>query len=282
MTGAKTPAAAAAIDSEQKVKRSSFYPALRILPRPQRRAMFAIYGFCRDVDDIADDRGQRAARHAELRVWRDEIDALYQDKPSPRTRNLVAPIRQFGLRRADFQAIIDGMEMDIAGDGHAPNWTTLDLYCDRVASAVGRLSVRVFGMEENDGLALSHHLGRALQLTNILRDIDEDAEIGRLYLPREALLAAGISATEPSEVVNHPAIGEGCAPLIATARDHFAKAEQIMARSPRKIIRTPMLMSKAYQLILAGLIERGFAPPRTPVRIGKFKLVTLLLRHGIF
>jgi presqualene diphosphate synthase len=282
MSAVKVPTAAAAIDSEQKVKRSSFYPALRILPPTQRRAMFEIYGFCRDVDDIADDRGQREARQAELRRWRDEIDSLYQDKPSPRTQNLVAPIRQFGLRRADFQAIIDGMEMDVAGDAHAPDWATLDLYCDRVASAVGRLSVRVFGMEENDGLALSHHLGRALQLTNILRDIDEDAEIGRLYLPREALLAAGISVTEPNQVVNHPAIGKGCAPLIARARDHFAEAEQIMARSPRKTIRAPMLMCKAYQSILAGLIERGFARPRTRVRMGKIKLVLLLLRHGIF
>jgi phytoene synthase len=278
----KAPAAAAAIDSEQKVKRSSFYPALRILPLTQRHAMFAIYAFCREVDDIADDRGQRAARQSELRLWRDEIDALYQDKPSPRTQNLVAPIRQFGLRRVDFQAIIDGMEMDVAGDAQAPDWATLDLYCDRVASAVGRLSVRVFGLEENDGLVLSHHLGRALQLTNILRDIDEDAEIGRLYLPREPLLAAGIAATEPSLVVNHPAIGASCAPLIAKARAHFAEAEQIMARVPRNTIRTPMLMCKAYQLILAGLIARGFAPPRTPVRIGKMKLALLLLRYGIF
>ena len=99
----------------------------------------------------------------------------------------MGPTRQFGLKREDYIAVIDGMEMDLAGQMRAPDLAALDLYCDRVASAVGRLSVRVFGMAENDGLALAYHLGRALQLTNILRDIDEDAEIGRLYLPREAL-----------------------------------------------------------------------------------------------
>ena len=103
----------------------------------------------------------------------------------------------FKLEKQDFLAVIDGMDMDAAEDIRAPDWAKLDLYCDRVASAVGRLSVRVFGMAENDGIALAHHLGRALQLTNILRDIDEDADIGRLYLPPEELRKAGIDVTDP-------------------------------------------------------------------------------------
>ncbi len=113
-------------------------------------------------------------------------------------------MRDFGLRREDFLAVIDGMEMDVVDDIRAPDFATLDLYCDRVASAVGRLSVRVFGMEEQDGIALAHHLGRALQLTNILRDLDEDAAIGRLYLPREALREAGITATDPADGAGEP------------------------------------------------------------------------------
>ena len=96
------------------------------------------------------------------------------------------------MRREDFHAVIDGMAMDVAADIRAPDLATLDLYCDRVASAVGRLSIKVFGMTETEGFLLAHHLGRALQLTNILRDIDEDAGIGRLYLPRENLEAAGV------------------------------------------------------------------------------------------
>ena len=154
---------------------SSFYAAMRILPREQREAMFQIYSFCRQVDDIADSDGPREGRLADLDQWRRDIDALYAGSPPARLKGYQASVQQFGLRRDDFIAIIDGMEMDVPADIRAPDAKTLDLYCDRVASAVGRLSVRVFGLSEEDGLLLAHHLGRALQLTNILRDIDEDA-----------------------------------------------------------------------------------------------------------
>src|SRR5674476_1370105 len=133
-----------------------------------------IYSFCRQVDDIADSEGPRPERLAALEQWRDDIDALYQGHPPPRLGDYVASVRKFDLKREDFLAIVDGMEMDVPQDIRAPDLATLDLYCDRVASAVGRLSVRVFGLPEADGILLAHHLGRALQLTNILRDIDED------------------------------------------------------------------------------------------------------------
>src|SRR5215471_1001046 len=167
----------------ERASGSSFYNAMRILPRVQRDAMFEIYSFCRQVDDIADSSGPRAVRREQLDRWRSDIDALYAGTTVPRTQGLLAPMRDFGLRREDFHAVIDGMEMDVVSDIRAPDDATLDLYCNRVASAVGRLSVRVFGMDEHDGVALAHHLGRALQLTNVLRDLDEDASLGRLYLP---------------------------------------------------------------------------------------------------
>ena len=166
---------------------SSFYAAMRILPHDQREAMFQIYSFCRQVDDIADSDGPRDERLAALQAWRNDIDALYQRNPPPRLKDYVTSVKTFGLKREDFLAIVDGMEMDVPQDIRAPDMATLDLYCDRVASAVGRLSVRVFGLPEEDGIELAHHLGRALQLTNILRDIDEDAAIGRAYLPRAAV-----------------------------------------------------------------------------------------------
>ena len=170
---------------------SSFYAAMRILPREQREAMFQIYSFCRQVDDIADSDGPRPERLAALQQWRDDIEALYKGDPPPRIRDYVASVQRFDLKQQDFLAIVDGMEMDVPQDMRGPDLATLDLYCDRVASAVGRLSVRVFGLGEADGILLAYHLGRALQLTNILRDLDEDAAIGRLYLPREALVEAG-------------------------------------------------------------------------------------------
>ena len=181
-----------ALSNEASASPSSFYAAMRILPAAQRDAMFLIYNFCRQVDDIADSELPAERKRADLQQWRADIDAVYAGKAPQRLADYPATIKRFDLQREDFHAIIDGMEMD-AGEGiRAPDWTTLDLYCDRVASAVGRLSVNVFGLKRDDGVALAHHLGRALQLTNILRDIDEDAAIGRLYLPREALADAGI------------------------------------------------------------------------------------------
>ena len=259
---------------------SSFYAAMRILPRQQREAMFQIYSFCRQVDDIADSTGPRPERLAALQQWREDIDALYQGNPPARLRDYVASVRSFGLERADFLAIIDGMEMDVPQDIRAPDLVTLDLYCDRVASAVGRLSVRVFGLATDDGILLAHHLGRALQLTNILRDIDEDAAIGRLYLPREGLLQAGITSTDPLEVVSDPALPQVCAPLVAQARTHFEKADEVMGRNRRHVVRAPRIMSKYYHAILDLLAVRGFAAPRPPVRLNKVARIAILLRYA--
>ncbi|MGH6972350.1 MAG: squalene/phytoene synthase family protein, partial [Caulobacteraceae bacterium] len=164
---AQSPPAA----TEQQASGSSFYAAMRLLPPPERAAMFAVYAFCRLVDDIADEPGPTPAlRRAELDAWRADIAALYAGAPRERIANLAEPIRRFGLKQEDFLAVVDGMEMDVDGPIAAPDFPTLDLYCDRVASAVGRLSVRIFGMPDEPGQRLAHHLGRALQLTNILRD----------------------------------------------------------------------------------------------------------------
>ena len=260
---------------------SSFYAAMRILPREQREAMFQIYSFCRQVDDIADSDGPRPERLAALQQWRDDIDALYQGHPPARLRDYVASVRKFALEREDFLAIVDGMEMDVPQDIRAPDLAMLDLYCDRVASAVGRLSVRVFGLAEGDGILLAHHLGRALQLTNILRDVDEDAAIGRLYLPREGLLHAGITGTDPLKVIADPSLPKACAPLVARARSHFENADQVMARSPRRVVRAPRIMSKYYRAILELLVARGFASPRPPVRLNKVARIAILLRYAL-
>ncbi|KIZ44995.1 MULTISPECIES: presqualene diphosphate synthase HpnD [Rhodopseudomonas] len=260
---------------------SSFYAAMRILPRAQREAMFQVYSFCRYVDDIADSDGPRDARLAQLQQWREDIDALYRGEPPERLQDYQQSVRDFGLKREDFLAIIDGMEMDVPADIRAPDEATLDLYCDRVASAVGRLSVRIFGLPEADGIELAHHLGRALQLTNILRDIDEDAGIGRLYLPREGLLRAGISSTDPREVAQHPALTLVCDPLVARAQAHFKNADAVMDRNRRRVVRAPRIMSKYYHGILRLLIARGFALPRAPVRLGSASRIAILLQYAI-
>lgn len=260
---------------------SSFYAAMRIMPSGQREAMFEIYSFCRAVDDIADDQGPAKERLKQLDRWRDDIDAIYRGEKRPGLAGLAIAVRDFQLEKADFRAIIDGMETDVRQNVQAPEFVDLDLYCDRVASAVGRLSVRVFRMPSEEGRQLAEHLGRALQLTNILRDLDEDAAIGRLYLPREFLNEAGIESADPATVLASPELPEVCARIVALARWHFAEADTIMKAHSRKMVRTPRVMSEAYKAILAALVARGFAPPRQRVKLSKSRIVMIVLRNFI-
>jgi phytoene synthase len=275
------PSDAADDDAAKRASGSTFYRAMRILPPPQRHAMYEIYSFCRKVDDIADDPGERDVRLAQLQQWRRDIGAICAGGQVAGLRGLAAATREFGLARDDFLAVIDGMEMDVLADIRAPDLSTLDLYCDRVASAVGRLSVKVFGLDAQTGRELAHHLGRALQLTNILRDIDEDAGIGRLYLPGEALQDAGITSTDPREVAAHPAVGRAVAPIIAKVREHFARADAIMNAAPRRAVRAPRIMGEAYKGYLNGLVARGFALPRDKVRLSKVRLIWIILRYAV-
>jgi phytoene synthase len=171
--------------------------------------------------------------------------------------------------------------MDVETIIHAPDIATLDRYCDRVASAVGRLAVKVFGMQHDAGIALAYHLGRALQLTNILRDIDEDAQLKRVYLPREVLTESGISPTlSATAIAAHPKLPSACAPLVAQARNHFAQASAIMRRTPRATVRAPRIMAAAYRHILAKLIQRGWAAPRAPVKVARIAVAAIVLRYA--
>ena len=262
---------------------SSFYAGMRVLPRERREAMFAIYAFCRIVDDIADDQqGDRAARGAEMDGWRKDIDALYAGDEPGRAAFLVEPVRTYGLARDDFLAVIDGMTMDLVEDIKWPPMAMLDLYCDRVASAVGRLSVRIFGMEHEPGIALAFHLGRALQLTNILRDLDEDAGIGRVYLPREAILAAGIALTTPHEVINDPRIDGAARTVAIEAHKHFDAARAILRRGPKGHLLAPRLMEAAYTRVLSQTEAVGWAAPRTRISVSKPALIWTALRLSLF
>jgi len=175
------------------------------------------------------------------------------------------------------------MDMDVAEDIVAPDLATLDLYCDRVASAVGRLSIKVFGMDEEPGFDLAHHLGRALQLTNILRDIDEDAAIGRLYLPREYLQEMDCCCSlDVQAIVNKPQIDAVCRKVAAQAHHHYDQAQRILSARPKGRIKTPRLMGAVYSQILSASEAQGFAAPRRRVSLPKSRLMSLVLRQGVF
>jgi squalene synthase HpnD len=267
-----SPPAALAVSSK-----SSFHTAVRILPLTQRLAMCQIYAFCRAVDDIADCAGPRAQRLAALQQWRTDIAACYAGAAPPALAALAAQIERFNLARDDFVAVIDGMTMDVLDDICAPAASTLDLYCDRVASAVGRLAVRVFGLDDMVGPALAHHLGRALQLTNILRDIDEDAAMGRVYLPAEALDAAGVPLGEPRTMVAHPNLGQACTALQRQAQGYYGTANALMARCPPRLVRSPRIMSGVYHCLLERMAARGWDAPRLRVKVPRARLLWIVL-----
>jgi phytoene synthase len=245
--------------------------------------MYAVYAFCREVDDIADDDAQPATEKlASLARWREEIDAIYAGLPQRLiARALREPVLRYDLRQADFAAIIDGMEMDAREAIRAPDLAMLDRYCGYVAAAVGHLSVHIFGDPSEAAHAVAESLGRALQLTNILRDLDEDAQRGRLYLPREILERHGIRDTDPLVVLRHPALPAACRELAASAEDHFRASRRAMARCRRRAMRPAAVMGAIYRATLVELMRRGWREPRTRVSLPTPLKLWLVLRYGL-
>jgi phytoene synthase len=255
---------------------------MRLLPPVRRHAMFAIYAFCREVDDIADEPGTLAEKRAGLEAWRGEIAALYAGDPTrPIARALLAPVRDYKLRREDFLAVVDGMEMDAEAEIRAPSLAALDLYCDRVASAVGRLSVRVFGDASPAADRVAFALGRALQLTNILRDLAEDGARGRLYLPRELLTRHGVPTDDPAAALAHPGLDGVCRALAAAALQRYAEAEAAMAECNRKAMRPAAVMGAVYRATLERLMRRGWTRVEERVSLPAPMKLYLALRHGL-
>jgi presqualene diphosphate synthase len=276
-------AAQADLDAVETIVRAagtSFYRGMRVLPPDRRHAMYAIYAFCRLVDDVADDEGGFAAKLPELAAWRERVAGLYDGRSDgPVTRVLVAAVRRFALRQEDFLAVIDGMQIDAETTIVAPDLATLDLYCDRVAAAVGRLSVRAFGDSSPAADQVAHSLGRALQLTNILRDLLEDAERGRLYLPREWLDAAGVPH-DPQAAVTSRRLGEVCARVATLAREYFAEADAKMTECDRRAMKPARLTSATYAAILSRLEERGWSRLDHRAVLPSWQKLWLALRYG--
>jgi presqualene diphosphate synthase len=260
---------------------TSFYRGMRVLPPARRQAMYAIYAFCRLVDDIADEEGSLAEKLRGLADWRERVAGLYRGQADDAvTRVLVAAVQLFALRPEDFLAVIDGMQMDAETTIVAPDLQTLDLYCDRVASAVGRLSVRAFGDASPDADRVAYSLGRALQLTNILRDVQEDADRGRLYLPREYLTDAHVPL-DASSALTSPGLPVVCARVAELAHKHFAAAKAAMALCDRKAMKPARMMGATYAAILARIEERGWNRLQERVSLPLWQKLWLAIRYGI-
>ncbi len=240
---------------------SSFYWAMRFLPPQKRSALFAIYAFCREVDNIADGDLSREDKIVALDRWRRKIEDLYAARPGDEiTRTMAPAVALFKLRKKDFIAVIEGMEMDARGPIVAPPLEELDIYCDRVASAVGRLCIHAFGEPTPAGERVANRLGRALQLTNILRDVDEDARIGRLYLPAEYLAQAGIAVTSPLQVAAHERLPEVIANVGALATQAFTDSETALMLCDKDAVRPAVIMMRVYRQHLERLRDNAWKP----------------------
>ncbi|MBL4613581.1 MAG: presqualene diphosphate synthase HpnD [Magnetovibrio sp.] len=265
-----------------KASGSSFYWALRLLPQERRNAMFHVYAFCREVDDIADEPGDPVVKMQLLEGWRRDVESLYGDGPPAQTVVCLKPIvERFGLDKADLLAVIDGMQTDAYDVVRMIDVAAFDLYLDRVACAVGRLSDKVFGLSGPASDRLAHHLGRALQITNILRDLDEDAERNRLYLPQSMLAEEGIESDDPQVVLHHPNLGAVLSQLAARAHEHYAQAGVALGELGRVKTRPARVMMAVYRRYLEKLEARGLSDIQTPVRVAKAEKLWLALRHGI-
>ncbi len=257
---------------------TSFARGMRVLPPDRRYAMFAIYAFCRLVDDVADEEAPFADKLPRLDAWRGRIAGLYRGIAGDALdRVLLAAIRRYSLRQADFDAVIDGMQMDAEAVIVAPPFATFDLYCDRVASAVGRLSVRAFGDSSAAAEEVAHHLGRALQITNILRDLGEDARRGRLYLPADALDRAGVPH-DPAAALASPGLPEACRSLAERAEQHFKAARAAMRRCDRRAMRPARLMAAGYGAILATLVAANWQEPARRIRVPRWRKLLVASR----
>lgn len=269
----------------RRVRRAgtSFYWAMRLMDRDRRRALFAIYAFCRAVDDIADEPGARADKERALQAWRERIAALARGEGGETAleRALAEAIDRFRLAEEDFAAVIAGMEMDVRGPIVAPSMEEFDLYIDRVACAVGRLCVKVFGIEPHLGPALAEHQGRALQITNILRDVEEDARQGRLYIPAPLLDRYGIATRAPEAVARHPAFRELALGLAKRAAAEFSATRAVLAEAREGDLRAARVMLEVYEDRLYGLLRSGFREERgvSARWKGRLRKLAIALRH---
>ncbi|PGH53780.1 squalene synthase HpnD [Azospirillum palustre] len=270
--GRKAPDTATSVTAKSG---STFYWPMRLLPASKRAAMFAIYAFCRRIDDIADEPGEPADKRAALDIWRRDIRDLYVGGApgGPLTAALKGAIERYGLPRSELEALIDGMAMDVAGEEaggmQAPDLATLRLYCRRVAGAVGMLAIRVFDRADPATERFALALGEALQLTNILRDLAEDAELRRLYLPCELLRAAGIQSDDPDEVLAHPALPKACEALADLAEARFAEARAAIAGQARGSLWAATAMMVLYHRLLKRLRAAGWRDLKARVRVGR-------------
>jgi phytoene synthase len=229
---------------------SSFYYSFLFLPRERRAAITALYAFCREVDDIADECSDATLARTKLEWWRVELARTFAGNPShPVSQALLPAIRQYDLAREQFEEIIDGMEMDLQHVRYA-DFKALQLYCYRVAAVVGQLAATIFGYSERNTLKYAHDLGLAFQLTNIIRDVGEDARRNRIYLPQDELAQFGVTESDILNGHSSAAFRALMAHQVARAQTFYQQALSELPAADRRAQRPGLVMAAIYQTTL--------------------------------
>jgi phytoene synthase len=237
---------------------SSFYYSFLFLPHAQRLAITALYAFCREIDDVVDDCNNQEVAQAKLQWWREEIDNLFSSTPShPVTQAMVQPISTYNLSREYFLEIIDGMEMDLTYSSYT-SFKELALYCHRVAGVVGILSAEIFGYEDRNTLKYAHALGLAFQLTNILRDVREDAMRGRIYLPEDELQRFAVTREDLQRPLTNERTRELLQFQAQRAHEYYHRALALLPEQDRYRQRSGLIMAEIYQSLLKEIERDGY------------------------
>jgi len=236
---------------------SSFYYSFLFLPKPKRQAITALYAFCREVDDVADECTDVAIARTKLAWWRTEIANLYAGHPQhPVTQALAEAVRDYNLAEEHFQEIIDGMEMDLDQNRYR-DFKELHLYCYRVASVVGLLSASIFGYRDRGTLKYAHDLGLAFQLTNIVRDVGEDARRGRIYLPLDEMAQHGVSEADILQGRESDQVRRLLESQIERAEEYYRRAFEQLPEVDRRDQRTGLIMAAIYRALLEEIRQGG-------------------------
>jgi phytoene synthase len=237
---------------------SSFYYSFLFLPEGKRRAITALYAFCREVDDVVDECHDTEVARTTLNWWRQEINRVYHDTPQhPVTRALKPLVEQYNMPQEYFLEIIDGMEMDLDKTRY-DDFSQLSLYCYRVASVVGLLSAEIFGYSDRKTLKYAHDLGMAFQLTNILRDVKEDAERGRIYLPADEMARFHVTPDQLLRGENHDGTRSLFALQAERAEAFYEKAFAKLPEGDRHAQRSGIIMAAIYRRILQQIVNEGY------------------------
>ncbi len=254
---------------------------MRLLPERRRQAMYAIYSFCRAVDDIADDPGKTCDKLRALDEWRERIRHLYSGQPQCLvTQALADPVARFRLPQEEFHLVIDGVAIDAAETVRMQDLEALLDYCRKVAGAVGMLSIRAFGMPRRAGPEIAVALGHAMQLTNILRDINEDAGRQRLYVPEELLQRHRVGGKDIGNIIAHPRFPAACTDLAGRAIGYYSETDKLLPQLSQRVTRPVVIMMEIYRHTLKKLDARGWQQWAQPVVIGRWRKLWMVLRHG--